>query len=183
MIYNIKQTDIITVAGQRGTGKSEFAKKYISDLTIPFIVFDPNAEFVTQFPSNTYVPKTEGVEEFSKFCASIWKRGNMIIVIDECEEFLQERRPLPPYAAQIVRRGRHRGIGVIAITRRPAELSKTVISLSNYVILYRFFLPNDIKYLSEFIGNTAEKLPTLPDYHFMVYSRGKTTIHKPIKMI
>lgn len=183
-MYKIKQTDGIIIAGQKGSGKTEWVKKYLNDLTIPFIIYDPNSEYLSDFPNNTYVPQTEEVTEFSNFCKAVWNKGNIIMVVDEAEGVLREHSPLPPYAYQIVRRGRHRGIGLIILTRRPAELNKTVISLSEYVILFRFFLPNDIKYLGQFIGvENAMKLPKLKDYHFLIYNRGMTRSFKPIKII
>jgi DNA helicase HerA-like ATPase len=88
--------------------------------------------------------------------------------MNEADQVLPEGRPLCEYGGKIVNLGRHRNIGMGTITRRVALLNKTVVSQAQELILFHTFIPNDIRYLKEFIIGVDE-LRTLPKYRFKTY--------------
>lgn len=172
MILDIKNDELVTIAGMRKAGKTQLAMNIIKGLTTDYFIYDINDEY-KEFPDDhRYVPQTESMEEFDSVCQMIWGRGNIIFFVDEAEQFMNVRKPLSQYMMLITRRGRHRGIGAVAITRRIAEFNKEFFSLSDHVFLFRVFSPNDIRYIQEFLGNDAEKLRHYPNYEYMHYSYG-----------
>lgn len=178
----IKQTDIIVIAGQRGTGKTTLAKfiaKKFLENNYSIFVYDPLNEY---HPYQRYIPHNPlDTEEFDRICYKIWQLGKIFFIVDEAEIYIQEKKPLPLYFSQLLLRGRHRQTGLCLITRRIALLNKNAFSLSNHIFLFKLFSPNDIKYVSEFIPkDIAIKLPSLKDFHFIYYSNGLSKICSPI---
>ena len=193
MIFlNIKTTDVLTIAGQRGTGKSTLLRM-IARAAKKIIVYDPlfehgmlgvptgNVNDVRQLDRVVYQPLKNDEEEFEKFCKAAWEKDNVIVFVDECDEHA-DLYCLPTYFGRLVRLGRHKGIGVVAITRRIANLNKTVPALSQHIISFRQMLPNDISYLADFMGwKNASQLRDLPDYHYLDYDgrTGAIDVTKP----
>ena len=161
---SLRTDQIAVIAGQRGVGKTCLAKKLISGLQ-RVVIYDPVGEYDPRF---SYVPGGDSVEEFEAFMKKVWIMGNVFVVVDEAERFLRNNGRILPYTYKVINTGRHRNIGMLLITRRLAELHKTPFGLSTMVILFRLFLPNDIKYISEFLPN-AGKVRTLPDYQYEVF--------------
>lgn len=183
-IKNYKTDQLITIAGMRGAGKSHLSKEIIKIKLIPenhnYYIYDLNDEYRDFPPQNVYIPKTSGNEEFETIAKKVWEEGDIVFSIDEAENFINVRNPMTESMVSITRRGRHRDIGTIAITRRIAEFSKEFFSLSDWVVLFRMFSPNDIRYISEFIKKEdAEKLSTLKPYHYFVYHEGKVEEYGP----
>lgn len=161
----MRSDELITIAGKRGYGKTTAAKTLISKL-IRVIIWDPMNEY-KEFP-NRYIPSTGSIEEFNRFLKFYWDQGNIFIFVDEADQVLPEGRPLCEYGGKIVNLGRHKNIGMGTITRRIALLNKTVVSQAQELILFHTFIPNDIRYLNEFIIG-ADQLRTLPKYKFKTY--------------
>lgn len=157
--------ELVTIAGKRGYGKTTAAKNLISKLT-RVIIWDPMDEY-GEFP-NRYIPSTGSIEEFDRFLKFYWGRGNIFIFVDEADQVLPEGRPLCEYGRKIINLGRHRNIGMGMITRRVALLNKTAVSQSQELILFHQFIPNDVKYLKEFILG-AEELRYLPKFKYKTY--------------
>ena len=164
MTVELRTDQIAVIAGQRGTGKTYLAKQLIAGLQ-RVIIYDPVGEYDPRF---AYVPNGDSVEEFEAFMEKCWNMGNIFIVVDEAERFLRNNGRILPFTYKVINTGRHRNIGMLLITRRLAELHKTPFGLSHMVILFRLFLPNDIKYISEFLVH-AEEVRTLPDYKYKVF--------------
>jgi DNA helicase HerA-like ATPase len=171
-MIRLKNTDILIVAGERGTGKSTLAMHF-ARMFPRYVVYDALGEYGEKGFENVYVPTSAEPEEFEMFCSKCWDLGNIMIVVDEAETFMPEGRKLTPSAFKIIMQGRHRNIGMIVTTKRIAELKKTVVSQAKYVILFRHFLPSDIDYIRTFTGNRAYELKDLKDHRFMVYSLGE----------
>jgi len=165
-IFTIASDHVTTIGGMRGTGKTELTKNIMR----PFgkvLVWDP----IGQYPEfNRYVPTTGTMAEFEYVCDWVWREQNILFVIEECESWIGENMAMSPSFWKIINRGRNYGIGVMAVTRRIANLSKTVFSLSDHVFLFRFFAPNDVKYCAEFIGREwGDRLRVLPKFNFLYY--------------
>lgn len=190
MMQAFSSTDVITVAGQRNSGKTTWIRKFLQHIAFPYIIFDPNDEYgaCDGFPDfkYRYVPEDDSLEEFERFMRIVWNKGNVFVVIDEAEQFMNDpwtRFNGVSHAAKITRRGRHKNIGLLACTRAIAELNKNVIRQSNYMVLYYHQEPNELKYLSKFIGTeTTNKLPKLGAFEFLVYSKGQSEVFNPIQI-
>lgn len=162
------RTDAIaSVAGMRGTGKTSLAKRILSRVKGDVIVYDPMWEYPRAI---SFHPHSDSREDFDRFMATCWDKGNIYIAVDEAERYFKGKKALTPYSAKIVNTGRHRNIGLLLITRRIAELNKTAFGLSDTVIMFQMFLPNDIRYIKEFFGDRAEELKDLPRFRYKVFS-------------
>lgn len=183
-IKNYKPDELMCVSGLRGSGKTHLVEEIINTRLIPnnldYYIYDLNDEYRAFPPKNVYVPKTTGDEEFETVAKRIWETGEVVFDVDEAENFINVRKPLTESMTAIVRRGRHRRIGSIAITRRIAEFSKEFFSLSDWVVLFKMFSPNDIRYIGEFLSKEdADRLSTLKPYHYLVYHEGKVEEYGP----
>lgn len=176
----IKSTDITTVSGMRGSGKSSWVKYAINHFGKNFLIYDINDEY-QEYPRNRYVPKTDDIEEFDRLCKLVWDTGNIMLVVEEAHQYLKNKANLPRNAMLVIRRGRHRNIGVVAVTTRIANLNTEVVSQSHNVVLFRHFSPADIHYLKQFIGNYADRLQDYTDHRYMVYSKGTIKEYPPLK--
>lgn len=158
----MRSSEILTISGKRGYGKTTVAKTIISKLQ-RVVVWDSMHEY-----SNSYIPQTGSIEEFNNFLKRHWQTGNVFILVDEADQVMPEGRPLCDYANKIINLGRHRNIGMGMITRRLARLNKTAFSQSQEIILFHHFMPNDLRYLSEFI-TSADQLQYLKKFEYKVY--------------
>jgi len=158
----MRSDEIVTISGKRGYGKTTIAKTLIQGLN-RVAVWDPMNEF-----ANSYIPQTGSIDEFNQFLKPIWEQGNTFILVDESDQVMPEGRPLCLYANKIINLGRHRNIGIGLVTRRIANLNKNAVAQSHAIILFHHFLPNDIRYLSEFVKE-ADKLQDLKKYQYRKY--------------
>ena len=151
----------------RGSGKTSLAKRILSQVQGDVIVYDPMHEYDNKI---SFHPHSDSKEDFDRFMGICWERGNLYICVDEAERYFRVKRLLSAFSTKIVNTGRHRNIGMLVITRRLAELHKTVFGLSNVAILFQMFLPNDIRYIKEFYGDKAEDLRSIGKYNYKVFS-------------
>jgi DNA helicase HerA-like ATPase len=173
----LRSFDSITVCGMKGTGKTWLEKYGLLPHYETVFVFDTNGEF-PEYPS--YEPETDSPRELDKVAKVIWEKRNCLLLVSEAELYLPVNGTLPPNVFKIITRGRHRNVGLIADTRRIANLNKTVFGLSEHAFIFRHFSPTDLEYLSKFIPQDVRQLASLPDYHFWHYSRGKVEVCSPI---
>jgi hypothetical protein len=164
----------------KGTGKSNL-EKFLLSLYSSVFIFDTNGEFGDRFPS--YEPTTDSPEELEKIAKVLWNRQNVLLLVSEAELFLPNGVKLPPHVFKIITRGRHRNVGLIADTRRIANLNKTVFGLSEHCFIFRHFAPTDVRYLQEFLPVNAKQLATLPDYHFWHYTKGQVEERNPVPLV
>lgn len=181
----LKVTDTVTVAGMKGTGKSTLSEGYATYLIengTRVFWFDPMGEHLA-FKPNVYVPKTMSPNELDWIAQRLWKAGgDVVLFVDEAELYLPNKLFLPPTIFKTITQGRHVKIGLVAITRRVANLNKTVFSLSEHCFVFRHFSNNDIRYLSDFL-NDARPLRDLDDYWFWHYHRGTMKEYKPLRIV
>lgn len=180
MSLKIKSTDRVTICGMPGTGKTTFMKHLLGGYPDCY-VYDPLSQY-GEFPR--HVPAViNSREEFDSYGRRIWYRGNVCFGIEESELYLNQGKPLTPWAARVIISGRNRGIGVMANTRRLAMLSKDMFSLSEHVFIFRLFSPNDIEYLVGYIGKEwAAVVPRLDDFEFLHYSGGRVEQCPPLSL-
>jgi len=176
-MINLESWNTITVCGMKGTGKTTLIKDGLLPHYKDIFVFDPNGEF-SEYPS--YQPETDSPKELEKIAKEIWNRWNCLLVVSEAELYLPVNQALPPNIFKIIARGRHRNIGLIADTRRIANLNKTVFGLSSHCFIYQHFSPTDIDYLKGFIPRDCKELASLPKYHYWHYTSGKVEVCDPI---
>lgn len=101
------------------------------------------------------------------FCQRLYHRKNrvrdpMLLIVEEADELAPQR----PEANQtlmlaaverIAKRGRMRGIGLLAITQRSAALNKHVLSQIEVLIALQTTDPRDIKAIDEWVERTGDQ--------------------------
>jgi len=168
--------NIITcVFGRKGSGKTTFVQKRLipkfSRVLIldtlseyPFFYFYDLAMFIQSVKQNynksffriTYRPADELDDYFFKFCYSL---SNITVIVEEADLY-SNAFSANEYFEKIIKYGRHKNINLIAVSRRPAEISKTLISQSDYVITFQQILKRDIDFFRLYINN-PERLKEL----------------------
>lgn len=163
----IRTNSITSIAGMRGSGKTSLAKRILAQVKGDVVVYDPMWEYPSKY---SFHPISDSKIDFESFMESVWDKGNIYVCVDEAERYFRGKKQLGEYASKVVNTGRHRNIGLLVITRRIAELNKTVFGLSDTAILFQMFLPNDIWYINWFYGEKAKELRTLAKYKYEVFS-------------
>lgn len=189
----IRSDDCITVVGQRGCGKSHLARQ-INSMFPRSVIIDPaydwtNGDKVNSFDlfSNKLIEyKNNKKKEFrlifqfnpdQKYKEQIFNEilrvcyhfGNIQVVIDEVQLFANPHY-MPEYLKNLLFIGRHQKISVMAITQRPAQLNKSILSQSSHVFVGQLHEKNDLRSVADFLNEDTNKLIQLPKRNFIYFS-------------
>lgn len=189
-------TDVVTILGKRGSGKTTLGRK-IQSVYPRLVIFDRLHEYECE--------ENEEVETFDAFAEKIkWSldqeqfkivfrfdieadnhdevfnhalrvlyyRGSCCVVVEEVHNFASTHF-LPQWFREILLTGRHRELSLILTSQRPAEIHKTLLSQSAHIFCGSMHESNDLRYLSSFMGDDAEKLPHLPQFRFLHFRPGE----------
>lgn len=170
-MIRLKTTDNIIISGHKHTGKSTLAM-FFTNMFARYAVYDRLRYFRDHGFENVYAPAGPSIEEFDNFMCEMLRVGNVMIVVDEGQEVMPERKLLSPCVYQAVMYGRHDpyNIGMIVTTKRPALLNKSVLGEADYYIIFRHMISGDIDSIGEIVGrDNAEKVRTLQDHRFVIY--------------
>ncbi|MFB6144835.1 MAG: helicase HerA domain-containing protein [Candidatus Nanohaloarchaea archaeon] len=81
-----------------------------------------------------------------------------LLVIEECHEYIPEQMKLDDCGQAIIKvakRGRKRGLGVLGISQRPADVKKDFITQANYKIWHNLDWDTDLSVVRRVIGKDA----------------------------
>jgi DNA helicase HerA-like ATPase len=168
---------LYTILGQRGSGKTTLAKYLIVNLHkqgVKVKVYDYLDEYrnMQNFAEIHRADLNNLDKDFDE-----WLKTNMkeecFLVVEEADKFFPKSvRNITGIRAEFIHRGRHYGVGGMFISRRTANLHNDVLSQSYAIISFYQFLPNDVEYLYEFMGDDAFKLSKLTEHQFLVWEKG-----------
>ena len=148
-----------------------------SDMELDILKANPNANFIYQ-PEDV-----DNIDEFEKICKYVWTRKNAIFAVENLDFYATPQKSQPQTFKKIIHLGRQNSnIGVIMTTRRIADVHKSPCSQVSHWFIFRTFLPNDVKYLKEFVGDTALEAMTLEPYHFIYWTFGQVQVCKPLEI-
>jgi len=102
----------------------------------------------------------EEQSEFADKFFSTWKPHDCIIMFDELHEFVPERGVGGGYSFEVervLRHGRNSNIGFVLTSQRASFVSKKVLALSDFVLLYRMTWEHDIEAAKRLIGNVMPR--------------------------
>lgn len=187
---NQSKTEIITVLGQRGSGKSSWVKKKLP--AIPrFLLWDTLGEYagfdmftdraelfrhVSERQAGIFqcvfncLEETEA-EAFDWICELAAAVENVCLIVEEVDTYATPS-VIPGSLRKLLKIGRHYGVSMIFVSRRPAEINRLITSQSQRFVCFRMFEPNDIRYLSSVIGPAAAELKDLPILHYLDWRHG-----------
>lgn len=189
-------TDIFSILGQRGSGKSFLCKK-LQEIYPRIIVFDSLMEYTDGLIANSFqkfcelILKTsnekqfkiiyrfslenseKNIDEFNQALRILYYRSSVCIIVEEVQNF-SSAHMMPHWMKQCLLTGRHRKLSMIFTTQRPAEMHKTIISQSTHLFCGQIHEKNDVVYLSNVLNNHAHMLKNLAKREFLYWTHGQT---------
>jgi DNA helicase HerA-like ATPase len=88
---------------------------------------------------------------FRRFCEEGFKRGNLVLIMDEAHSFLTKQKQLKEFN-NIILSGRPRGISCVTLSSRPASLPNNVLTNAKHVFAFKLNLESDVKFLEGYLG-------------------------------
>lgn len=191
MIFS--ETDCFSVLGMRGSGKSYLAMRIIEKYARK-IILDPMQEY----KGDIYIQDIESLkiilnkikkEKIQKYTvvfrpsihikstddlinalfSYIYELGDCLLVIDEAQLICNPHH-IPHYLKVIYTTGRHRKIGVLALTQRPGQIHGLVLSQSTHIFCGQLHEKNDLKNVSDFLDFDSKIIKTLGRRKFIYFS-------------
>lgn len=142
--------DAILIIGKRKTGKSTLAKILIGLITSELWIFDYCFDY-SRFKAKCrvyYNIKYGDAGEAATFMRRAYHRRNCFIIFDEADNYFT---PGNTFLTRFMTTCRNWGIGFIAICKRTKAILPSVRASINYIIAFRITMPEDIKYLEEWL--------------------------------
>lgn len=193
----LDRADIRLCLGKSGSGKSTLARSWVKPAK-RVLIFNPNGEtdwqagaIVTSDPAELVElvarpgavricwegVMTGGVEAFEWANRCAWAGEGFHVVWDEVDRFITPAQ-MPPIADNLVQAGRHRGLHIIACSRRPYRMNRTLTALATRMAVFRSTEPRDLRYFADYVGDAAKQIPTLRDYHALDWTEAGATVKK-----
>lgn len=156
------------VLGMRGTGKSTLARQLVAPER-RLLIFDPMAEhdalrldyddFLAYLDDHADADRFRvaltDLDAGEEFCALAWvlagRRAELTVFLEEADLIASPGQE-PPIFRRLIAQGRHRGIAVVACSRRPAEVSRFLTANAHELYLFRTGEPRDVAYVRAFCG-------------------------------
>jgi hypothetical protein len=184
----IDSTDIWVVLGKRRAGKTELLRVLSKSIPCDRLrVVDP----VGELGNRLGVPyhKVFGNKQADSFWGDLYREGEErhkkgqderhLIALDEADEHTDMGgRMQSSNFYRLVNYGRNFEFGLLAASRRPANLPKDFLSNADHLCIFRFTEPNDVDYLQGIIGDLIEKVKVLPDHVFVLYDPPSSVPYK-----
>lgn len=172
------------VLGKSGSGKTTLTRSLIGEMR-RVVIIDPMDQF-PDAPALTVsglhheiatLPLRQdyrarliitGVPAFDYVARLVLWRGDLTLLVDEVDIFASS-----PMLREIVMRGRHARVNLIATSRRPAEVPRDLTSQASELYSFRQAEPRDLDYLRKYFGSSVtDQLPTLSEFSYLRYRDG-----------
>lgn len=184
-------TEVVTVLGQRGSGKTSWVKSRLSFFP-RFVLWDTLSEY-EGYPIATNLNELYGelskneqgpvqvvyrslsendVDDLNIMCQMVMALGDCVLIVEEVDTYATPS-VIPYDLKRLLKIGRHYGISMIFVSRRPAEINRLITSQSQRFVCFRIIEPNDIRYLRSIIGEPAGELPGLPVLSYLDWRHGE----------
>jgi DNA helicase HerA-like ATPase len=182
------QNRIIFITGRKATGKTTFSNALAAQayhagrrviVVAPMGGFDlpgcPTVHSQAEMLSDRTVGRSFVLNPPDDATALLAIRfayalGNVLLVVDEIDLYADVRSP-DPIVMQIIRYGRHRGVSLLGVSQRPANVVRDMTAQCDFIVMFQSTELRDVAYLSDRIGNdNAEKIRALPQFTYMTYS-------------
>ena len=184
--------DVLIIVGQSGSGKSHFTKNVILPEYPRKITYDPMNEYEGQyFPQldelidhclahPVFSVRTDDFESFDLICETAYNIENCCLTVEEIQRVVMPGQKPPPEFLDIVFRGRHKNVSLIAIAQRASSININIRSQFTRFISFRQSEPNDLSYIYDICGQReiVEQLPFLELGEYVEINNSGTTIIK-----
>jgi ABC-type dipeptide/oligopeptide/nickel transport system ATPase component len=183
-----KPTDKISLIGRSGCGKS-YLGKMIQKVFPRVIIFDSLDEYpVQENDIHTFeqfmnfcriasdLPKFRVIVRFNideqntsilfeQYMRCLYFLGDVLIVVEETQDYCSPHK-IGHYFKKCLTSGRHRGLGFIFTTQRPALISKTVLSQSTHVFVGNLIDKDDSDTMGKLMARKGAEFSLLKDREF-----------------
>jgi len=179
---------ICTVLGRRGCGKTTYIKSILQNES-RLLILDTLGEFESESVVTNSIEFIDALESkiggyfqivfrpynvdpnkaFEVIAKSAWIVGDLTMVIDEID-ILASPISVPFELSRNLRYGRHRGLSLIAASRRAAEIPRLLTSQSDSIVSFNQTEPRDIQYLTSCCGSLfAEMTTKLQKFEYLLF--------------
>lgn len=97
---------------------------------------------------------------FEDFCRVAWSAGNCMVLVEELSDVTTPSLA-PPLWAQLSRKGRHRGLQLVACTQRPAKIDKDFLGSASYLRCFTLRYPEDQRAMASVMGVPTAQVAAL----------------------
>jgi hypothetical protein len=180
-------SDFVVVVGRKASGKTIYTKfllkmlkhKVLIDPTwqlgeLGYVIHFPEKQKIvtafTDFKSVVFQPKHMTPEVYEEVFSQCLILSNYTLGVDEIDKFARPRWYITEYLHELINRGRHQGIGLICNSRRPAMMHNDIRSNADYVVCFHLHEERDVKYMSDWLNVSEEKIKNLPEYHSLLFN-------------
>ena len=130
---------------------------------------------VFQFDLDTH--SKDRMKVFNALIRTVYKRGektgeNVCLLIEEVH-FYCTSGSTEEWLANSATTGRHANMPMIVSSQRPAQVAKLLVSQAANIFCGSLHEKRDIEYLRQTIGDDADKIPSLEQYHFLFHKIGE----------
>ena len=108
-------------------------------------------------------------EDFGFVCGLCESLEDLTFIIEEVDNYATPNF-CPIELKRLLKYGRHNGLSMIFVSRRPAEINRLITSQSQRFICFTIIEPGDVRYLTSVIGPVAKVLPTVQRLEFVDWS-------------
>jgi hypothetical protein len=176
-------------AGTRGYGKTTELLRVVESGDGPAVLMDPLAKHKLKRSRSIsqpgelkeyfrrprgrviYQPNCGDMDEhFRAVCRLVLAAGQCIFAVDEMDMFCGPQwgdKRMPPELYNIANYGRHSQVSMPFTAREPMRVARGLTSSALEMRLFQMNEPDYLKYFLGFIGIDANKLPSLPKYHYL----------------
>jgi DNA helicase HerA-like ATPase len=177
---------LVCLCGVRGMGKSTWLREYLRDVR-RLVLWDPMregnfgggsitvAELARRVPAlhsgvirySVYPTRFAAMdEEFDTFCECAWRIGAVCVAVEEIS-LVASPNAVPENFGRCVAQGRHRGLSLVVVSQRFAQVPRLATANASRIIAYRQSEPRDVRDLCERVGELGEQVKDLPKHAYL----------------
>lgn len=182
---------VIVLGGERG----DVPLEPTSGRLIADVVVESGRSFVLDLSYHDATEAFESKAQQTKFVkdfaerlfarkAPLEARTPLMLIVDEADEFAPQKpesdeTKMLAAMIRIAKRGRTRGIGMLSITQRSAEIAKAILDLSSAVLFMRTAGPRDRKVIRDWFKGADPDLVALADTTLPKLDTGEAIVYSP----
>jgi hypothetical protein len=171
-----RENEIIVVLGKKGSGKTSYAMNELRAKE-RLVIFDFNREYsefyivtnpekLVELLTLNYAgkfqvayqpdPTREVSDHFHHLSKALFCMSNLTFLCEEVD-LVSSAGEMPEGLQRIINYGRHRGISLIALSRRAHKVPRDLTANADRIISFAQFEPRDLRYLAEYMGEDAAR--------------------------